>query len=709
MSHFEDETSPKQRENSPSFETGSGARLAEFSIRYPVTICMIFVSLLTLGIISSAKIPLVLLPDVNAPFLNVQVPYPNATPAQIQESITKPLEEALATIQGVERMSSRSSDDYASVRLTFGFDKDIQIARSEVREKLDQIRAELPEDVEHVWVRNFSTDDIPVISCVVSSARNLRSSYDFLDLKIKKVLERIPGVAEVNLYGVARPQIDIDLHADDLKRYNVRVDQMFQQLRTLTTNRSLGRVNDGTTRYDTVSRRGISSIEEIQNFPVGNQGLRVKDIADVTLGTRPPAGGRQLNGNSSSVFEIRKSSEANTVETVNRIRAKLDEIQKDPAMAGISMRVFRDAGEEITKSLSGLLYAGSVGAVLAVVVLIFFLRRWGATLAIALSIPFCILAAVGALYVTGYTLNTLTMMGLMLSAGMLVDNAVVVLESIYQRLEKGAGRAEAARAGTQRVLTAVIAATATSIIIFVPLIFDETTKFSVFFRNAGAAIIFALLASLFTSLTLIPLAAARVLKAGVHERPRWQQWLIGRASPIILRIGRVLFRRRDSDSSAAPDASQTRVSITHRYIQLVQWPLRNRVLVGFLLAPALMGGSIWLLKEKVPDNTPDAQEISSLAINYEFSENFHYAKIQRDYVTPVEEFLMRNKDRLQIKDVFSSYGNDRGHTDVYFHIDNLSLEEMKSIRETIREEIPVIPGAKIQPGPPKGRREPGLV
>ena len=129
MPHFEDETSPKQRENSPSFETGSGARLAEFSIRYPVTICMIFVSLLTLGIISSAKIPLVLLPDVNAPFLNVQVPYPNATPAQIQESITKPLEEALATIQGVERMSSRSSDDYASVQLNFGFDKDIKIAR----------------------------------------------------------------------------------------------------------------------------------------------------------------------------------------------------------------------------------------------------------------------------------------------------------------------------------------------------------------------------------------------------------------------------------------------------------------------------------------------------------------------------------------------------------------------------------------------------
>ena len=705
MPRFQDETTPKPnqgKEDPAGLQTGSGRRLAEFSIRYPVTICMIFVSLLTLGIISSSKIPLVLLPDINAPFLNVQVPYPNATPAQIQESITRPLEEALATIQGVQRMSSQSTDDFASVHLNFGLDKDVKMARVEVREKLDQIRAELPDDVENVWVRNFSTDDIPVLFCALSSPGDLRTSYDFLDLKVKKVLERIPGVAEVELYGVARPQIDIDVRADDLKRHKVRVDRLFEQFRSLTTNRSLGRVNDGATRYDAVSRGRISSMEEVQDFPFGKQGLRVKDIADVSLDARPPVGGRRLNGNTTIGFEIRKSSDANTVETVNRIHAKIDEIQKDPAMAGISLRVFHDAGEEITKSLSGLLYAGSIGAVLAVLVLIFFLRRWGAALAIALSIPFCILAAVGILYATGYTLNTLTMMGLMLSAGMLVDNAVVVLESIYQKLEKGADRVEAACAGTQGVLTAVIAATTTSIIIFVPLIFDKTTQFSIFFRNAGAAIIFALLASLFTSLTLIPLAVARVLKVDIHKRPRWQQGLIDWTSPFILRIGRMLFPRRESLPTEAAFEGPTRVSITDRYIRLVQWPLRNRVLVGFLLAPALMGGSIWLLKEKVPDNTPDAQEISSLGINYRFSENFHYAKIDRDYVRPIERFLLRNKDRWRIEDVFSMYGNDRGHTDVFFDTDNISAAEMKLIREEIGGEIPVIPGAEIEPGPQEG-------
>ncbi len=338
MPHFEDETSLKTDrwgKNPTGPQAGSGARLADFSIRYPITICMIFVSLLALGIISAVKIPLVLLPDISAPFLGVGVPYPNATPAQIQESITKPLEEALSTIQGVQQMSSNSSDDSAWVQLSFGFDKDINVARSEVREKLDQIRADLPDDVENIWIRNFSTDDIPIIFCALSSTRDLRASYDFLDLKVKKVLERIPGVAEVNLFGVARPQIDVDLRADDLKRYKVRVDQLFGQLRTLATNRSLGRVSNGTTRYDAVSHGKISSIEEIQSFPIGNQGLRMKDIADVTLDTRPPTGGRQLNGNGAIGFEIRKSSDANTVETVNLIRAKLDRYRKTPQWAGL--------------------------------------------------------------------------------------------------------------------------------------------------------------------------------------------------------------------------------------------------------------------------------------------------------------------------------------------------------------------------------------
>ncbi len=681
-------------------EQGSGARLADFSIRYPVTICMVFISLLTLGIISVGKIPLVLLPAVDNPALFISVPYANATPAQVQESITKPLEEALSTIPGVQRMSSNSASDGAWIQLRFGFDRDVDVLRAEVREKIDQVRNDLPDDVENIWIRNFSTEDIPVLFAAISSTRDLRASYDFLDLKLKKPLERIPGVGEVNIWGVDRRRVDIDLRADDLRRHKVDVQKLFRQLGDVSRNRSVGRVVDGDIRYGAVAHTEISSVEAIRNFPVNDRGLRVQDVADVDFEMRPSASGRLLNGHNAIGFEVMKSSEANTVDTVRQIMEQLDEIRRDPAMEGIQIRVFHDSAKEITRALSGLLEGGIVGALLAVAVLILFLRKLGATLVIAFSIPFCMVATIGLLYMTGYTLNTLTMMGLMLSCGMLVDNAVVVLESIYQKLEKGMSRVTAARVGTQEVLTAVVASTLTSIIIFVPLIFGEKTDFSVFFANSGVSIIFALLASLFASLTLIPLAMALVLNIDVKKRSRSQQWIADRLSPLFLRLGRRLAARRakDAENGAVTPGGKPRLTITDRYLHMVIWPLQHRMLVGLLIVPAVIGASVWVLKNKVPDNTPDAESLRSLSINYEFSENFHYVKIVEDYIRPVDSFLLANKERFKITDVFSNYNNNWARTEVHFDVDNITIDEMSKIREEIKAGLPVVPGAKIEPG-----------
>ena len=702
MSLNENQQPGQEGQANPPAEDGSGARLADFSIRFPVTICMIFVSLLTLGLISAGKIPLVLLPDVDQPALFVNVPYANATPAQVQESITKPLEEVLATIPGVKRLSSNSSSGSANVQLIFGFDLDLDMVRAEVREKIDQIRNELPEDVEQIYIRSFSTDDIPILVAVFSSPRDLRSSYDFLDLKLKKPLEQVPGVGEVSLFGVDRRRVDVLLRADDLRRHRVDVARLYRQLGDVSRNRSLGRVVDGDIRYGAVAQTEIRSIDAIRNYPVNDRGLRVSDVADVEFDTRPSASGRILNGHGAVGFELLKSSEANTVETVERVLAKLEEIQRDPAMEGIQVRIFHNSAKEITRSLSGLLEAGLIGALLAVLVLILFLRKLGATLAIALAIPFCIIAAVGLLYMTGYTLNTLTMMGLMLSAGMLVDNAVVVLESIYQKLEKGMDRVSAARTGTQEVLTAVIAATLTSVIIFVPIIFGEKNGFTVYFSNSGVAIIFALLASLFASLTLIPLAMARVLDIDVARRSRSQQWMLERLGPVFLRL-------RGKSSAAAAASSGSAVSLgpgrgpwTERYLRLVQWPLNHRALVGLVLVPALIAGSVWMLQNKVPDNTPEAMSSQSLCVYYEFSENFHYVKIREDYIAPIETFLLGAKERFKVRDVFSNYGNDYAHTDIYFDADHITAAEVAEIREQLKKELPVLPGAKIDPGQQQG-------
>jgi len=645
-----------------------GDRLVKFAIEHPVTICMTFASLIALGLVSGTRIPVVLTPDINFPFVSVSIPYPNATPGQVLDSIAKPVEEALSTIPNIQRLTSRSADDGAWVGLGLDWGQDVDMILADVREKIDQVRNELPSDVQRVNVRNWSTNDEPVLGGQFSSNRDLRNAYDFLDAKIKKPLERIPGVAEVELFGVQRREIDIYLRLDDIRRHRADVGSLYRRLDSANLNLTLGRVVDGADRYEAITRGVIRSLEDIKNFPVNGRGLSLQDIADIVHDRSVLNRGRHLNGKYAVGIDIRKTSQANTVETVARLKEKIKEIEKDPAMEGIRLQSWWDAGEQITKSINGLLEAGTIGALLAVVVLYLYLRRLSPTLVIGFAIPFSIIATVGFLHLLGKTLNVLSMMGLMLACGMLVDNAVVVLESIYQNLEKGLDRASAAITGTKEVVSAVIAATLTSIVIFVPLVFGKKTNYSIWLADTGTSIIIALLCSLFISLTLIPLAVARFLPA----------------------------------RHIAFAADRTRKHrVRDGYLKSVSWSLRHPFLVGFIIVPAILAGSFMQLK-KVPDNSPEAQDLQDLTIQYDFSENFHYVKIEREYINPVEQFLLQNRDRFKIKDVASFYGNNEARTRVYFDKQRITLEELKDLRKVMAKELPVIPGADIKLGRQEG-------
>ncbi len=680
----------------------TGFRLSDFSIRYPVTICMVLISFLVLGLISTVKIPLLMLPEVNAPFIGVRVPYYNATPDQIEETITKPLEEALSTIPNIQRMASYSNPNDVYIQLYFGWGQDIEWLRSEVRDKVEQVRPDLPEDVDHIYVMTWNTNEIPIMAGRISSGRDLRGAYDFLDLKIKKPLERVPGVGEVHIWGVSKKEIHVLLRLDDIKRYRVDVGSLFRRLDRANLDVSLGRIVDGGTRYGVISKGNMDSLEQIRNFPISDRGLQLRDIADVTWGDPEAERGQHLNGDYAISLEIRKTSDANTVDTVDRVMAKIEELNHDPSLQGVELLVWHNAGEEITNSLSGLLNAGSVGALLSVVVLFFFLRRLGATLAIGSAIPFSIISAVGFLYLLGNTLNVLSMMGLMLSTGMLVDNAVVVLESIFQQIEKGKDRVTAARIGTKQVMTAVIASTLTSVIIFVPLVFGKTTEYSIWLSHTGIAIIITLLCSLFISLTLIPLGMARLLRIDPTRRTWWQTRLL----PWL----EACFRREREKE--APASRPTRVLpawLRRRlqgggiatYLRIVQWNLRHRYVVGLLVVPAIIAASFMVLV-KLPDNSADAEELRDMEIQYEFSENYSYSKIEERFINPIERYLLANRDRFKIKNISSSYYNNRAYTQLYFDEARITPEELKTIRKQIADGIPVIPGAEIKVGRQEG-------
>jgi HAE1 family hydrophobic/amphiphilic exporter-1 len=649
-------------------KTGAGLQMSQFAIDHPVTTVMVFVSFLVLGAVSATRIPIVLTPDISFPFVSVEVPYPNATPGQVLESIAKPVEEALSTLPNVQRLQSRSADDGAWIGVGLDWGQDADMILADVREKIDSVRGDLPSDVRRVNVRNWSTNDEPILGGQFSSKRDLRSAYDFLDAKIKKPLERIPGVAEVELFGASKRDVDIYLHLDDVRRHRVDVGSLFRRLDSANLNESLGRIEESPRRFQVMTRGVIRSLDDIREFPVDGRGLTLGDIADIVYDQPALARGRHLNGRYAVGIDIRKTSQANTVETVRALREKIAEIEKDPALEGTQIQIWWDAGRQITRSINGLLEAGIIGALLAVVILYLYLRRLSPTLIIGFAIPFSITATIGFLYLFGKTLNVLSMMGLMLACGMLVDNAVVVLESIYQNLEKGRDRVSASIIGTKEVISAVVAATLTSIIIFVPLVFGKKTNYSIWLADTGTSIIIALACSLFISLTLIPLAVAKFLPAKHIE------FAVERA---------------------------TRHRFRDRYVRCVEWSLRHRFAMGFIIVPAILGASILQLK-KVPDNSPEAQDLQDLTIQYEFSENFHYAKVEHDYVNPVEKFLLDNRKRFKIKDVATWYGNNNANTQVTLDKEQITLEDLKEIRKQLAKEMPVIPGAEIKIGGQEG-------
>ena len=673
----------------PSMQSSnSGERLAMLSIRNPVTVCMLFLSIVVMGVIAVVRVPLMLVPQLDAPVMFVSAQYYNATPDQVLESITKPLEEAIAAVPGVRRMSSRSGPGGMSIQLWCGMGVDTSMLRSDIREKIEQIRADLPDDLRKVDIRNFTTDEIPILEGTLTANRDLRVNYDFLDARVKKPLERIAGVGNVELWGTDRQQVNIFLRLGDIKSHGVDVGRLFRALDGSNLNLSLGRISEGGYRYSAVAKGAVRSIDEISQFPIGQRGLVLNDIADIVLDQRPQNSGRHHNGAHAVGLSIQKTSEANTVETVDQVLALFRQLEEDPTMDGLAVRWWHNSSAEIRQGLGELLKAGSIGAILAVVVLFAFLRRLDASLGVGFAIPFSVLAAIGFLYLNGGTLNILTMMGLMLAAGMLVDNAVVVLEAIFQKIERGEPPGEAARLGAGEVTIAVIAATSTTIIIFVPLMFDSESQIAIMLSHVGVSIIFALLCSLFVSLTLIPLAAARFLKprTGSPSRLGRRLWNVayGPARHVL-----ALRRWRAGREGG-------RALFLTRYLALVRWHLDRPYLVGLVLAPLVLGIASWALVEVVPDNSPDANPASSLRISYEFSENYHYAKIEQDFVNPVERYLHANQETIKLTSTSSSYENNSAWTRIYLDQEKIELDELPEIRQAISAGLPLIAGARIQ-------------
>ncbi len=485
--------------------------LARISLQRPVTASMFFVSMLLIGLIAAFRLPLEFLPEVEAPFLYVDLPYPGSSPAEIEETITRPAEEALATLPGIKRMFSQSRSEGAGVFMEFQWDRDIQIAAADARERLDAVRDELPSDFQRYLVMKFGTADQPVLRIRVSSSLDLQAEYDMIDREVKRRLERVPGVARVDISGISPPEVEVELNNDRVTAHGVDLNALAQRLTASNFSVSAGQITEAGRRLRVQPIGELRSLDEMRALPINAAGLRLGDVAEVRLKPGRMDYGRRLDGRPAVGIDVMKERSANLVETSRGVLAELTEIRRQPAFQDIQLFVMHDQADGVTTSLSELAKAGLLGTLLSVVVLYFFLRHWPSTLMVSLSIPICIVMTLGFMFFMGLSLNILSMMGMLLGIGMLVDNSVVVVESIYQKREKYPDNPfRCAIEGTREVQIAITAGTLTSIIVFLPNIFGERNFIAIYLSQVAYTITIALLCSWLVAISLIPMISSRI-------------------------------------------------------------------------------------------------------------------------------------------------------------------------------------------------------
>ena len=503
--------------------------LPEFSIRKPVSIIVAMLIFFTIGIISILKLPLEMMPDISFPGLMVQIPYPSSSPEEVERTITRPLEDILATVNNLEGISSTSSRSSSYIHMQFKGGTNMDLATMEIRDKIDQMRDQLPDDIENIRIRRFSMSDRPVIHFSLSMPGDLENLYYWSENYIMQQLERIGGVANVDIRGIRNKVLTIYLKPEVFYSSSIRITDLISTIRNNNINVSAGYVEDGPIRYVTRVPGELKILEDVKTLPVSNRGLTIADVARVTYDYPPKENFNRLDGNETVRFQIYRASNSNIVDVCNNVRATMARIKEtEPVLQNMTVIFYRDQSEDILKSLNSLAISGIIGGILAVIVLLSFLRKIRTTIIIAMAIPMAMVFTFSFMYLyrtifrADITINIISLSGLMMAVGMLVDNSVVVLENIFRlRQDKGYSPLKASMTGAKEVAMAVTASTLTTLIVFISLGFMSQSGFGRFLRDFALTISLALIASLFVSLSFIPLAGSRFLSGKTREKARW--------------------------------------------------------------------------------------------------------------------------------------------------------------------------------------------
>jgi len=638
--------------------------LPQFSLKRPVTIVVAMLVFITIGIISLTRLPLEMFPDISFPGLMVWVPYPSSSPEEVERTITRPLEDILATINNLKTLRSTSHSSSSRIFMEFENGTNMDLASMEIRDKIDQVRDNLPDDIERIQIRRWSTSDFPVISFSLTvPGMPLHTLYQKAEDIIQPDLERIDGVANVDIRGIRNKQLIIHLHPEAFYSSGINIIDLVTTIRNNNINISAGYLEEdrleGRRRFQVRVPGELKVAEEIAGLPLNDKGLRIRDVADITYDYPRKESFYRLNGHEAISFRIYRASNANVVDVCTRVREVMEKMSReDGPMAGLQTLYFHDQSEDILLSLKDLSVAGLIGGLLAVLTLLFFLRKLRTTVIIAMAIPmalvftFSLMYLYRALFNSSISINIISLSGLMMAVGMLVDNGVVVLENIFRmRQEKGLAPGLAAVRGSSEVAMAVTASTLTTLVVFASLGFMSGSGFGRWMGDFALTISLALVASLLVSLTFIPLAGSRLLKGKMKAKARWLE------------------------------------RTTRGYEKIVGWTIRSwkTRLVTVLVAVAILVSAFVMLAGIEREFMPGSEE-RRLDIQIYMPRSITLEKMQ-ELFNQYESIIIGNQKKWAVKTLTTDYGTERSRRGRFRGEISMYLEETGPTVAALKEEV----------------------
>ncbi len=485
--------------------------LMTLTVRRPILTSVIYLVVLVVGVFSLGRLPIDLMPEVTLPTISVITNYGNAGPQEVEELVTRPIEGSLAGIQGIEEIVSTSSEGRSVVRVAFIWGTDLDEAVNDIRDRVDRILARLPEEADRPAIRKFDLSAFPVLILGVTSELDLVRVRQIIEDQVQYRLERVNGVASVDIRGGTRREVQVSLNASALESFGISAAMVVNALRQENRNIPAGSVEIGSREIIVRTLAEYEKLDDVSNTIVTLRDgvpVRVSDVAVVTDGFEEATSIIRINGEPGVQLSVSKQTGTNTVAVANGVHREMQRINSD--IPEIRLLPLIDTSVYIQRSIGAVATSLMIGGIIAVAVLLLFMRNLSATLIVSAAIPVCVIATFALVYFSGLTLNMMTFGGLALGIGMLLDNAIVVLDNIFYKRETGETPFDSAVQGGAEVWSAVTASTLTTLVVFFPVVFIRGMS-GVMFQSLAYVVAFSLACSLIVALTLVPVLSSKFL------------------------------------------------------------------------------------------------------------------------------------------------------------------------------------------------------